>query len=69
MLKHIRMSGDQAGGRYNDILKVAERLKNDFGSATNAFAHMVRQSPLYVSEMAKMDSEHRRQVRKKSRAR
>ena len=69
MLKHIRMSGEQAGGRYNDILKVAERLKNRFGSATNAFAHMVRESSLYAAEMAKMGSEHARQLRKKSRAR
>ena len=63
------MNGEQADGRYADILRVADRLKGHYGSATNAFAHMVRESPLYVSEMAKMDSEHRRQVRKKSRAR
>lgn len=65
MLKHIRMSNDQAGGRYNDILRVAERLADRFGSATNAFAHMVRESPVYVAEMAKMNAEHRRRLRKR----
>ena len=69
MLKHIRMSRDQTGGRYNDILRVAERLANRFGSATNAFAHMVRESSMYADEMTKINNEHRRQLRNKGLAR
>ena len=67
MIKIINLDTEMAGGRYRDVLRVAERLGKSgmFGSATNAVAQMVRQSPLFKDELAKMNSEVKRRSRKK----
>ncbi len=42
-------------GRYDDILDVAEKLGSEtYGSASNALAVMVRESPLFQAALKKL---------------
>ena len=63
MLRTVIFDRKAGKGRYRDIVMVAERLgvsDGEFGSATFAVAQMVRQSPLFKDELAKMNSEVKR---------
>lgn len=66
MLSVVYLNDQMAGGRYRDIVLVAERLaRGPYASKNNAVAQMVRQSPLFKDELAKMNSEVKRRPRKK----
>jgi hypothetical protein len=46
------------GGRYGDIIDVAVELKrSDYGSAANALAAMVKESPLFRKTLARLRSD------------
>jgi len=55
MLTNVGIKRDTGDDRYGDVLDVAERLaEGDYGSAANAIAVMVRQSPLFQETLAKL---------------
>ena len=68
MLRTVIFDRQSGRGRYRDIVMVAERLgkpEGEFSSATFAVAQMVRQSPLFQDEMAKIKAEAKRRPRRK----
>ena len=68
MLRPVIFDRQSGRGRYRDIVLVAERLgkpDGEFNSATFAVAQMVRQSPLFKDEWAKIEAEDKRRKRKK----
>lgn len=58
----ITIQRGRKGGAYDDILTVAQSIERDYGSATNAIAVMVRQSPLYQEAAAKLAKTKRKQT-------
>ena len=55
-LTAITLDRETAGGRYADILSVLARLKDRYGSSTNAAAHCIRESPSYQEAKSELDS-------------
>lgn len=57
MLTQVAINRETGDGKYADILDVAEHLANgDYGSATNAIAVMVRQSPLFKQAVTNLEN-------------
>lgn len=48
------MDGEMSGGRYADVLDVADFLASEYGSRVNAIAVMCRDSKLYQQSLRRM---------------
>ncbi len=55
----ITISLRTLNGRYRDILEVATELSGRHGSATNAIAEMVRESPSYRQAKQRLDKRNK----------
>jgi len=57
MLTQVGINRNTGDERYGDVLDVAERLaEGDYGTAANAIAVMVRQSPLFQQTLEKLQA-------------
>lgn len=61
-MKTLNIDRVQRGGAYNDILDACHALRDEYGSATNAAANMIRTSPVFrraMRELAKRRKEQK----------